>query len=185
MRFACSLRRRACLLWSVPRRRSRTPPQTGRAAAAGRSGQGGARGAARRPSRRRSRIRSACARSRRRRSRRPSARSSTRRCSRERASPTCASTRRATCSARSAAAQPRPHLVFSAHLDTVFPEGTNVDGEARRHDAARPGHRRRLPRPGGASRRRARDGQGQHADARARSPSSAPSAKKGSAICAA
>src|SRR5918993_551067 len=23
-------------------------------------------------------------------------------------------------------AQPRPHLVFSAHLDTVFPEGTNV-----------------------------------------------------------
>src|SRR5271166_3065720 len=34
------------------------------------------------------------------------------------------STNPATCWARGAA--PRPNLVFAAHLDTVFPEGTNV-----------------------------------------------------------
>ena len=45
---------------------------------------------------------------------------------RGRARRTCASTRRATCSASWPAPQPRPHLVLAAHLDTVFPEGTDV-----------------------------------------------------------
>ncbi len=43
----------------------------------------------------------------------------------------------------------RPNLVFSAHLDTVFPEGTNV--QVRRDGAVLKGprNRRRLSRPGG------------------------------------
>ena len=69
---------------------------------------------------------------------------------------TCASTRKATSSASGAAAQPRPHLVFAAHLDTVFPEGTDVTVKREGDDPARPGHRRRLPRPRGAPRGRAR-----------------------------
>ncbi len=56
--------------------------------------------------------------------------------------------------------QPRPHLVFSAHLDTVFPEGTDVTVKREGVDASRAGHRRRLPRPGRRPRRRARDRQG-------------------------
>ena len=32
----------------------------------------------------------------------------------------------ATCSATDPGAAPRPHLVLAAHLDTVFPEGTDV-----------------------------------------------------------
>ena len=48
-------------------------------------------------------------------------------------------------------AQPRPHLVLAAHLDTVFPEGTDVKRQAGGHGDARPGHRRRLPRAGGGA----------------------------------
>jgi acetylornithine deacetylase/succinyl-diaminopimelate desuccinylase-like protein len=38
--------------------------------------------------------------------------------------------------------QPRPHLVFSAHLDTVFPEGTPVAVKREGHGHAGTGHRR-------------------------------------------
>ena len=40
-----------------------------------------------------------------------------------------------------------PNLVFAAHLDTVFPEGTNVKVTREGAVMKGPGHRRRLPRP--------------------------------------
>ena len=81
--------------------------------------------------------------------------------------------------------QPKPHLVFSAHLDTVFPEGTPVTVKRDGNDPARPRHRRRLPRPRGAARGGAHDRQGQPRDARHHHLRRHGRAKKGSAICAA
>ena len=58
----------------------------------------------------------------------------------------------------------RPHLVVAAHLDTVFPEGTDVRVEWREwRDASRPRHRRRLSRPRGARCDRAPDARRQTA----------------------
>ena len=51
-------------------------------------------------------------------------------------------------------AAPRPRLVVAAHLDTVFPEGHERQGQARGPHAARTRHRRQLPRAGGAGRGR-------------------------------
>ncbi len=61
-------------------------------------------------------------------------------------------------------ATPRPRVVIAAHLDTVFPEGTNDKVDPERERAARTGHRRQLPRtrrargdrPGDERRRRVR-----------------------------
>ena len=54
---------------------------------------------------------------------------------------------------------------IAAHLDTVFPEGTDV--KVKREGAVlRAGHRRRLPRPRRAGRDRPRDEEGEGADAR-------------------
>ena len=62
--------------------------------------------------------------------------------------------------------QPRPHLVMSAHLDTVFPEGTVVKTTRTGTVDRRSGHRRRLPRPGGRARRDSGDERGQGRDRR-------------------
>ena len=78
-----------------------------------------------------------------------------------------------------------PNLVFGAHLDTVFPEGTNVKvtRDGRRHEGA--GHRRRLPRPGGHAGGDPRARMTATWRLPARSRSSPTSARKGWAICAA
>jgi acetylornithine deacetylase/succinyl-diaminopimelate desuccinylase-like protein len=61
-------------------------------------------------------------------------------------------------------AAPKPHLVFTAHLDTVFPEETDVTVK-REGTILRPGHWRRLPRTGRGAGRDSRDEQGERPDA--------------------
>ena len=58
----------------------------------------------------------------------------------------------------------RPRLVIAAHLDTVFPEETNVK-VSREGRTTRAGNRRQLPRPGRARRDCAGAGAGPGADA--------------------
>jgi tripeptide aminopeptidase len=55
--------------------------------------------------------------------------------------------------------QSRPHVVMSAHLDTVFPEGTNVKTTRSGATIAGPGIGR-LPGSCRSARRHSRDGQG-------------------------
>ena len=61
----------------------------------------------------------------------------------------------------------RPHVVMSAHLDTVFPEGTDGRDDAVRADDHRAGDRRRLPRARGVARRGSRPERRQRRDATA------------------
>ena len=78
-----------------------------------------------------------------------------------------------------------PNLVFSAHLDTVFPEGTNVKVTREGDVLKGAGHRRRLPRPGGDALGDPRAERGARARLPAPSRSSPTSARKAWATCAA
>ena len=79
---------------------------------------------------------------------------------------------------------PRPHLVLSAHLDTVFPADTRGDADPVGIRAERARYRRRLSRPGGTARRRPRAQHRKGFRRRAASRSLGRSVRRGSGICA-
>ena len=92
--------------------------------------------------------------------------------------------RPATCSASGPGSRRVRTSCFSAHLDTVFPADTASRRSRVRIGAEGTGYWRRLPRPGGAARRRPRARHRQRFRPPAASRSSGRSAKRGSAICA-